>query len=77
MRAAGHDQKFVHVGRAGDDRLGSGDDDPVLASFLHMDIGVAFPAGPAARAVALGIRHRDAERQVAVLHIVHVARKRW
>ena len=73
MRAARHDEKFVHIGGTCDDRLGARDDDAILPPLLDVDIGVAvFLLAGALRAVALGVRHGDAERQVAILRVVHI-----
>ena len=48
MRAAGHDQEVVHVGRAGHDRLGAANDDSVGPPLLHVNVnvGVGLRAGP-------------------------------
>ena len=73
-RATGHHEKFVHVGRARHDRLGTPNDDPVRPPLgdVHVDIAVRLRAGPFG-AVPLGVRHGDAERQVFVLHLVHIS----
>ncbi len=76
MGAAGHDQEFVHIRRAGNDGLGAGNHNPVLAPLLdmHISIAVGLKAG-AFRAVALGIRHGDAKGEVLVLHLVQIGQK--
>ena len=72
-RAAGHDEEFVHVRRAGDDRLGAANDDAVLPSLLDVDVdvAVALRAG-ALGAVALGVGHGDAEGEILVLNTMQV-----
>ena len=71
--AAGHDEEAVNVGRARHDRLGAADDDPVRAppDDAHIGVGHGLFVRPL-RAVALGVGHGDAERQVGVLHLMQV-----
>ena len=71
--AAGHDEEFVHVGRAGHDRLGPGNDDaPAVAlDDVHVAVDVGLLVRPLA-AVALRVGHADADAQVLVLEIVQV-----
>ena len=66
-------RKLVHVRRAGDDRLGAADDDAVGPPLLdvHVDVGIGLLAR-ALGAVALGVGHGDAERQVLVLDLMQV-----
>jgi hypothetical protein len=66
----------MHVGCAGHDRLGAPDDDAVRTALLdvHVDVRIDLLAG-SLRAVALRIRHRYAERKVAVLNVVEIAEK--
>ena len=71
--AARHDQQFVHVRRAGHDRLGARDHDALRVALHHVHVGVGvglLVRAPAA--VALGVGHRHAQRQVLVLHAVQV-----
>jgi hypothetical protein len=67
-RPAGHDEELVHVGRAGDDRLGPREDDPLRVPLddVHVRVGVALRVRTQA-AVALGVGHGDAEREIAIL----------
>ena len=47
MSAAGHHQQLMHVGRAGDDRLGAADDDAVRPALLDVqDRRRGWPAAP-------------------------------
>ena len=39
---ARHDEKLVHIGRAGDDGLGSPDDDAVAAPFRNLTVKTAW-----------------------------------
>jgi hypothetical protein len=66
-------QQFVHVGRRGDDGLGARDHDAIRApcDHVHVGIGVVLLMGTQA-AIALGIGHGDADRQVFVLHALEV-----
>ena len=76
VRAARHDEELVHVGRAGDDGLGAPDDDAVGTALLDVDVDVRVRLlSRALGAVALGVRHGDAERQVPVLHVVQVVQE--
>src|SRR5581483_5486928 len=72
-RPAGHDQELVHIGGAGDDGLRAPDDDAVGPAFgdVDVDVGVGLAARPDG-AVALGVGHGDAQRQVVVLDVVDV-----
>jgi hypothetical protein len=74
--AAGHDQQFVHVRRAGNDRLGAGDDDSpgLTLDNVQVGVGVRLLVG-SLRAVALGVGHGDSQRQVARLHLFEVSRE--
>jgi len=76
MRAAGHDEKFVHVGRAGDDRFRPANDHAILPALLdvHIDVAVLLLAGPE-RAVALRVCHGDAEREVLALDLMEIVQK--
>ena len=71
--AARHDEEFVHIGRAGDDRLRPRDDDSlaVLLDDVDVAVGVRLLVRPLA-AVALGVGHGDADAQVLVLEVVQV-----
>ena len=71
--AARHDEELVHVGRAGDDRLRPRDDDALGVPLDDVDVAVdvGLLVRPLA-AVALGVGHGDAERQVLVLEVVQV-----
>ena len=74
--SAGHHQELMHIGRAGDDRLGAPDDDAVGPALLDVEIDIAVDLLARAHgAVALGVGHRDAQRQVAVLNVVEIAEK--
>jgi len=66
----------MHIGRAGDDRLGASDDDAVRPPLLdvQVDVRVDLLARPLG-AVALRVGHRDAQRKVAVLNVVEIAEK--
>ena len=74
--AAWHDQEFMHIRRAGHDGLGARDDDAFGIAFDDMQVAVdvrLLVRAPAA--VALGVGHGDAQRQVLVLHAVQVIEK--
>ncbi len=64
----------MHVRRAGDDRLGAADHDAVGAALfhVHVDVRVVLLARMFG-AVALGVGHGDAEREVLVLHAMQIA----
>jgi len=64
---------FVHVGGAGDDRLGAADDDAVRATLgdVQIDVAIDLRARPLG-AVALGVGHRTADRQVRVLDAMEI-----
>ena len=70
---ARHDEELVHIGRARDDGLCAANDDAVTAPFLdvNVDVRIDLLAGPLG-AIALGIGHRDAERQILILNIVKI-----
>ncbi len=69
--AARHHQQFVHVGRAGHDRLGAGDHDAARVALDDVDVAVDIGLLVRAQAaVALGVGHRHAQREVLVLHPV-------
>ncbi len=70
---ARHDQKLVHIGRRGHDRLGAADHDAVVAALgdMDVDVGICLLARPL-RAVALGVRHGDSERKVRVLDALEI-----
>jgi hypothetical protein len=77
----GHDQQLVHVGRTGDDGLGAADHDAAPAVVhrialhdVHIAVRVALLEG-ASGAVALGVGHGHAQRQVLVLHTVQVVQE--
>ncbi|MCY1226415.1 hypothetical protein D9M72_386440 [compost metagenome] len=74
--AAGHDQQFVHVRRAGHDGLGARNDDAARVALDHVQVAVdvRLLVRPAA-AVALGVGHGDAQGQVLVLDAVQVVVK--
>ena len=74
--AAGHDEELVHVGRAGDDRLGAADDDAARPAPGDVYIGIPgrLPVGTA-RAVALAIGHGDAQGEVFRLDSVEIVEK--
>ena len=70
---ARHDQEAVDVGGPGHDRLGTQDDDPVRSALddAHVSLGHLLLVR-ALGAVALGVGHRDAERQVLILDLMQV-----
>ena len=76
VSAAGHHQKLMHIGGAGDNRLGAADHNPVHPTLHDMHIGIRIfllPRSPGA--VALGIGHRYAQGEVALLNIVQIVEK--
>ncbi len=74
--SARHDEEFVHVRCTGDDGLGARDHDALAVALddVHMGVEVGLLVRPPG-AVALGVGHRDAERQVLVLHMGQVGRE--
>src|SRR5690606_28965476 len=67
--AAGHDEELVHVGRAGDDHLGAGDDHAARVALDDVDVGVGIGLlVRLARAIALGVGHGNAYGEVVLLH---------
>ena len=73
MRATRHDEKLVHIRRTCHDRLRPADDDAAGTALRHMhvDVGIDLLTRPL-RTIAFGVGHRDAERQIFVLHAVEV-----
>jgi hypothetical protein len=81
MARPGHHQQFVHIGRTGDDGLGSADHDAALAvvrrvAFYDVQIGVRVGLLMGAPApITLGVGHGHAQRQVFVLYAVQVVQE--
>ena len=74
--AAWHDQEFMHIRCAGHDGLGARNDDAfdIALDDMQIAVDVRLLVRPPA-AVALGVGHRNAQRQVLVLHAVQVIEK--
>ena len=71
--ATGHDEQFVHVRCARDDRLRAADYDAVRATLLDMHVGIRVRLVARTQgAIALTVRHRHPEGQIIGVHLIEI-----